>query len=880
MKTLWRWWARLTGLFRKNSREQDMAQEFASALEMHIEDNIRAGMSPEEARRAALVKFGGVEAAKESVRETSRMLWVETFTRDARYALRGLRLNLGFTATAVLSLALGIGASVAIYTVGDNLLLRPLPYPEANQLVMLYETNPHRNFTHNVISPGNYFDWKAQSTNLSAIAGFFDFHLILGDGHRTEEVDAQAVSGELLPTLRVQPVRGRIFTMQEDKDDAHVAVISYRLWQSWFGGDETVLGRQLQVNSRPFTVIGVLPPDFYFNTRSTDIWLTLGLNPAANLRQTQGRWMWAVGRMKPGIKLSQARAEMAGIGQRLEIAYPEFDKGWGVDVVPLRDSLVGEVKTSLLVLLGAVTLLLSVACANVANLLLARYSARRREMAVRGALGAARGRLIRQLLTESIILGLVGGVLGIVLARLSVSGLVALAPRELTRSVEITFDLRIVAFAVLLSVLTSIVFGLAPALMASRMDLNRALHEDSRQSTGSGNRMRAWLVALEIACSVALLAGAGLLFRSLVGLQQVAPGLDARNVLSFRVAVPRQRYPEPQKKIAFFAQASERLSQLPGVRSASAISYLPFNGMAAGTGVRIEGRPPAKPGEEIVATIRTVLPGYFRTIGIPLVRGRDFTAADDVETTPHRFIVNEAFVRKNLPGEEPIGKQISAWMEERDNPFGEIVGVVGDVKEGTLDKEPTPTIYYIHSHLSYGEMVFVMRTENDPMALAEPARKVIQELDRELPVSQVRPMTTVIRQTFARQQFSTVLLGSFSLASMLLAAVGIYGLLAYSVSQRTREIGVRVALGAEPGSITRMVVASGARMVVAGAAAGLAVALALSGLMKSLLFGIGPRDPLTFIAAPAIFLAVALVAAYVPARRAAKVSPMEALRTE
>ena len=879
MKTLWRWWARAAGLFRKSSREQDMAQEFESALEMHIDDNIRAGMSPEEARRAALVTFGGIEAAKESVRETSRLLWVETFTRDARYALRGLRLNLGFTATAVFSLALGIGASVAIYTVGDNLLLRPLPYSEANQLVMLYETNPHRNFQHNVISPGNYFDWKAQNTAFSAIAGFFDLHVILGDGHRTEEVDAQAVSGELLPTLRVQPVRGRVFTMQEDKDDARVAVISYRLWQSWFGGDETVLGRQLQVNSRSFTVIGVLPPDFYFNTRATDIWLTLGLNPSDNLRKTQGRWMWAVARMKPGITLSQARTEMTGIAQRLEIAYPEFDKNWGADVVPLRDSLVGEVKTSLLVLLGAVTLLLSVACANVANLLLARYSARRREMAVRGALGAARGRLIRQLLTESVMLGLVGGVLGIVLAWLSVLGLVTLAPRELTRSVEIIFDMRIVAFAILLSVLTSMVFGLAPALMASRMDLNRALHEDSRQSTGSGNRMRAWLVALEIACSVALLAGAGLLFRSLVGLQHVVPGLDARNVLNFRVTLPRQRYPEPQKRIAFFAQASEHLSQLPGVRSAGAISYLPFNGMAAGTNVRIEGRPPAKPGEEIVATIRTVLPGYFRTMGIPLVRGRDFTDADDVETTPHRFIVNEAFVRKNLPGEEPIGKQISAWMN-KENPFGEIVGVVGDVKEGTLDKEPTPTVYYIHSHLSYGEMVFVMRTENDPMALAEPARKVIQELDRELPVSQVRPMTTVIRQTFARQQFSTVLLDGFSLASMLLAAVGIYGLLAYSVTQRTREIGVRVALGAEPGSIVRMVVASGARMVVAGAAAGLAAALALSGLMKSLLFGIGPRDPLTFIAAPALFVAVALVAAYVPARRAAKVSPMEALRTE
>ncbi|HEY2363096.1 MAG TPA: ABC transporter permease [Candidatus Angelobacter sp.] len=879
MKALWRVWARVTGLFRKNWRDREMAQEFESHVQMHIDDNVRAGMSPEQARREALVKFGGMEAAKESVRETSRLMWLDTALRDMRYALRGLRLNPGFATTAVLSLTLGIGASVAIYTVADNLLLRPLPYPDAKQLVMLYEMNPHRDSKHNVISPANYFDWKAQSSSFSAIGGFFDFHVILGDGKRTEEKDAQAVSGEVLPALQVKPIRGRLFTMQEDKDDAHVAVISYRLWQEWFGGDESVIGRQLQVNARPFTVIGVLPPDFYFNTRTSDVWVTLGLNPSDNLRKTQGRWMWAVARLNPGVSLSQARAEMTGIAQRLEIAYPEFNKGWGVDVVPLRDSFVGPAKTSLMILLGAVTLLLCVACANVANLLLARYSTRHREMAVRGALGAARSRLVRQLLTESVILGLVGGIAGVVLAYFAVAGLVALAPRDLTRSVQITFDMRIVLFAFLLSLVTSIIFGLAPSLVASHGDLNRGLHEESRTSTGSGNRMRRWLVALEIACSVALMAGAGLLFRSVVGLQNVDPGLDAHNVLTFRVSLPNQRYKQDQNKIDFFKQAAEQLRQLPGVRSASAISYLPFNGLAAGTDFKIAGRPPAKPGEALGAVIRTVLPDYFRTMGIPLIRGRDFTAADDVESTPHRFIVNETFVRKHMPTEDPLGKQISVWMN-KENPFGEIVGVVGDVKEKTLDKEPEPTIYYIHSHLSYGEMVFVLRAEKDAMALAEPARKIIQGIDSELPVSQIRSMETVVRQTFASQQFSAVLLGGFSLASLLLAAIGVYGVLAYSVTQRTREIGVRIALGAEPLAITRMVVASGARMVMIGALAGMAAALALSGLMRSLLFGIGPRDPLTFIAAPAVFVAVALVAAYVPARRAAKVSPMEALRAE
>jgi putative ABC transport system permease protein len=879
MKALWRMWARMIGLFHQGRRDREMAQEFEAHLQMHIDDNVRMGMSPEQARREALVKFGGLEAAKESVRETSRLMWIDTALRDVRYALRGLRLNPGFATTAILSLTLGIGASVAIYTVADNLLLRPLPYPDAKQLAMLYETNPHHGFAHNVISPANYFDWKAQSSSFSAIGGFFDFHVILGDGKRTEEKDAQAVSGEVLPALQVKPIRGRLFTMQEDKDDARVAVISYRLWQEWFGGDESVIGRQIQVNSRPFTVIGVLPPDFYFNTRTSDVWLTLGLNPANNLRKTQGRWMWAVARLKPGVSLSQARAEMTGIAQRLEIAYPEFDKGWGVDVVPLRDSFVGEAKTSLMILLGAVTLLLCVACANVANLLLARYSTRKREMAVRGALGAARGRLVRQLLTESVILGLAGGVAGILLAYFAVSGLVALAPRDLTRSVQITFDLRIVVFAFLLSLVTSIIFGLAPSLVASKNDLNQGLHEESRTSTGGGTRMRSWLVALEIACSVALMAGAGLLFRTLVGLQNVDPGLDPHNVLTFRVTLPNQRYKESQKKIDFFQQAAEKLNQLPGVRSASAASYVPLTGVGAGTGVKILGQPPAKPGEELGATIRTVLPGYFRTMGIPLKRGRDFNAADDVESTPHRFIVSEAFVRKYLPGEEPLGKQISVEMD-KENPFGEIVGVVGDVSDKTLASELPPTVYYIHSHLAYGEMVFVLRTENDALSLAEPARKVVQGIDSELPVSQVRTMETVVRQTFASQQFSAVLLGGFSLASLLLAAIGVYGVLAYSVTQRTREIGVRIALGAEPLTITRMIVTSGARMVMIGAAAGLAAALALSGLMKSLLFGIGPRDPLTFVAAPAVFVAVALLAAYVPARRAARVSPMEALRAE
>src|SRR5215813_4816307 len=625
MKTVWRFLARLTGLFGKSRRDREMAAEFESHLQMHIEDNMRAGMTREEARRQALVKFGGMEAAKESVRETSRMIWLETALQDLRYALRGLRLNPGFATTAILSLALGIGSSVAIYTVADNLLLRPLPYPGASELAMVWEINLRTNYVHNVVSPGNYFDWQQQNTVFENIGGFFDFHVVLGDGRRSEEVDAQAVSSEVLPLLRAQPVRGRVFTYQENAANARLALISYRVWQNWFNGDDGVIGRQVQINSRPFTVIGVLPQDFYFHVREVDIWLTLGLNPSPDLRKKQGRWLFSVARLKPGVSFKQAQAEMTGIGQRLELAYPQFDKNWGINVEPLRDSLVGQVKPSLLALLGAVILLLAVACANVANLLLARYSARRREMAVRGALGAARLRLLRQLLTESLVLGLIGGALGIGFARLAVSGLVSLAPKDLTRSVQVTFDVRILVIAVVLSALTSIVFGLAPALIASRGNINRALHEESHQGTGAGNKLRSWLVAGEVACSVILLAGAGLLFRTLIALQAVDPGLNSNQVLTFRVTVPSARYGEPQKRVEFFAKATEQLSQLPAVRSASAVSYLPFNGLGAGYGVEIAGRPPARPGEHLVAAIRTVLPDYFRTLGIPLKQGRDFT---------------------------------------------------------------------------------------------------------------------------------------------------------------------------------------------------------------------------------------------------------------
>jgi putative ABC transport system permease protein len=881
MRNLRRILIRFAGLFRRDRQERELAEELEAHFAMHVEENLTRGMNPAQAQREARLKFGGIDSAKEAMREGSSVITLQIMGRDLRYAVRGWRRNPGFAATAILSLALGIGASVAIFTLADNLLLRPLPYREPGQLMMVWEFNTHlKGSTRNFISPANYLDWKAQNNVFAGIAVFADGQSAFSDGGHVEELEEQYMSADLLPMLGVQPLRGRLFTAAEDLPNSpNVALISYRLWQSWFGGDEGVIGRKVQIRSKPATIIGVMPPGFYFRNRDADLWEAMGLDPSRDYRSKAGRYLMSVARLKPGVTRDRAQTQMAAIARRLETDYPRFDTNWTVNVEPLRESLVSEVKTSMLLLLGAVGLLLAVACANVANLLLARYTSRRREMAVRVAIGAGRGRVVRQLITESVALGLAGGILGVALARWTVIGLLALAPMDLSRNIQVAVDYRIVLFAVAVSVLTGVVFGLAPSFVASRADLTLGLREDSRSSVGGGGRLRSALVAAEVALSVMLLAGAALLFRSMVGLQGVDPGLNPARVLTFRVLLPGARYPQPLQGMQFFTRAVEQIEKLPGVESASAVSFLPFNGMAAGTDLTIAGQPPAKPGEEPTATIRTVLPGYFHTIGIPVMSGRVFTPADNTLESPYRFVVNQAFIEKYMAGEEPLGQQLSVAMAGK-NPFGEIIGVVGNVKEGALDKEPTPTVYYIHAHLTYAGMVFVVRTKVDPLSLADAARRVIHGIDPAQPVAQVRTMEAVVRDTFARQRFSALLFGGFSLASLLLAAVGIYGVLAYSVTERTREIGVRVALGAAPGRILTLVLGSGMRVVLVGALVGMGGALALAGLLQSLLFGVKPHDPATFAAVPAMLIAVALFASYLPARRASRLAPVDALRAD
>ena len=872
--------AGLLGMFRKSQRERDMADEFDSHFQMHVEDNLRAGMTAGEARREAALRFGSVESAREGIRDMSTSMWLEITVRDLQYALRGLRRNPGFAVTAILSLTLGIGASLSIFAVADGLLLRPFPFREPDRIVMVWERNVKLKAEHNPISPGNYRDWKAQNHVFESMASFGDGRAVLSDGDRVEELRNRFATADLLPMLGVQPLRGRFFTAEEDLPKGpNVIVISYRLWQSWFGGDDGVIGRTVQLRSQPTTIIGVLPPLFYFRDRNIDIWEPIGYDPARDYRATSGRGPSAVARLRPGVTLGRAQAEMTAIAGRLEAAYPQFDKNWTVNLEPLRDSMVREVKTSLEVLLGAVGLLLLVACANVANLLLARHTARKRELSVRMAIGAGRGRVIRQLVTESAVLSLAGGILGLTFARFAVVALLAMAPRDLAGNALISVDVRVALAALALSVLTGLVFGLAPSVMASHEGLGQGLREAARSALGGGVRLRSLMVATEVALSMVLLAGGGLLFRSLVGLQSADAGLNPKGVLTFRLTMPVARFSDPPRRIRFLTRALDEIRRLPGVQSASAVSFVPFDGLGAATGVWIGGRPKPAPGEVPVASIRTVMPGYFQTMGIPIRSGRDFASTDNTPESPYRFIVSEAFVRKYLGGEEPIGKQISAQMDQQ-NPYGEIIGVVSDVKEGALDREPAPTVYYIHAHLVYTGMGFVVRCAGDPLAAAEPVRRIVRSLDSAMPVADVRSMESIVADTFSRQRFSAVLLVAFSVVSLLLAAVGIYGVLAYSVAERTREIGLRIALGAEPGRIIALVIRGAGGIVLPGMAAGAAGALMLTRLLRSLLFGVTSHDAPTFAIVTVVLALVAAAAALVPARRAACLKPLDALRME
>jgi predicted permease len=876
--------ARLRALRGREAVIGDIDEELRLHLEMEAEANAARGMTSEEARRAALRTFGNLDSVRERAYEVRGGGPLETLSQDVRYAARMLARQPGFTAVAVLTLALGIGANTAIFSVVEAVLLRPLPYRHAGRTVLLWESQRLRDLPRNVVNPANFLDWREQAKSFDQMAAFADLRYNLTGAGDPEEVPAQIVTPNLFPLLGARAELGRTFTPEDAKsrhDD--VAILSHGLWRRRFGGAPGIIGRTLSLNGHAVTVIGVMPPGFQWfiqekslTGKPAQLWVPLGFTEENRVRR--GRYLQAVARLAPGVSLARAQAEMDAIAGRLEGQYPKFNHGWGVRVVPLRDQLAGEIRPALLVLLAAVGFVLLIACVNVANLLLARAAGRHKEIAIRSSIGAGRRRIIRQLLTESLLLALLGGALGLLLSRACLRALVALSPPNLAGVGQAGLDLPVLAFTLAVTALTGIVFGLVPALEASRVNLNGSLNESSRGTAGSrrGRRLRDALVVAEVGLALVLLVGAGLMIRSFLRLQAVNPGFDAKGLLTMRVHLPAAKYPEDAKVNAFFREATARLRTLPGVISASTVSALPFADLGAATSFAIEGTSFTNEADKPTTDVRVVDEEYFHTLGIPLVAGRTFTAREAVEDRK-MAVINETLARKYFPGASPVGKRILVNMTA-EPIYTEIIGVVGDARYASLDGELHPMVYWTPPHLTYSAMTFVLRTAGDPGDLAPAARREIQAIDKDQPVSDVRTMESWLSESLARTRFGTLLLGAFAGLALTLAAAGLYGVMSYSVAQRQNEIGVRMALGARAGDVLRLVIRQGLALVLAGVALGLLGALALTRLLASLLYEVSATDPLTFAALALLLTAVSAVACYLPARRAARVDPLIAMR--
>jgi putative ABC transport system permease protein len=791
------------------------------------------------------------------------------------------------TLVAVTALALGIGANTAIFSVVHAVLLRSLPYADAEKLAIVWERKQGDTKSWNVINLGNFYDWKDQNSVFSDMAAFFDLNVNLtGDG-QPEQLSGQIATTNLFSLLGAQPILGRTFVPDDGKEgEPEPVVLGYSLWQRRFGGDRGVIGRKLTINNQPATVVGVMPAEFGWyiqngsmTNKPAEIWAPWQVSNET--RKRQGRFARAVARLKPGVTVAQAQAEMNTIGARLEKAYPEFNTNWGVTVVPLRTQFTGDIRKPLLILLGAVALVLLIACANVANLLLARAASRKKEISLRAGLGASRMRIARQLLTESVLLSSLGGMLGLLLAWWGTRALIALSPPSLLDLRDVKVNLPVLGFTLGVSLLTGLVFGLVPALEAARFNLSDALKESGKNIGGSSTRsyrLRNIFVVTQVALALILLVGAGLLIKSFNRLQSVDPGFNQKNLLTMGVGLPRRKYDTDSKRIEFFKSAVAQSQTLPGVVSAGAINTLPFDGPHSGTVLEIEGQPKLPPGQELNTGVCVTDANYFQSMQIPLKRGRLFTSQEATEMR-HVVVVNEMFARKIFPGQDPLGKRVKIYMKNENEPT-EIVGVVGDTKHLGLDTENEVMAYWPHPELASSSMTLVIRTQGDAKSIAAAARNVIHNLDPDQPIGDVSTMEQLLSKSIARSRFNTTLLSVFSIVALVMAAVGIYGVMSYSVVQRTHEIGLRMALGAQQRDVLKLVVNQGVALGLIGVALGLVGAFGLTRIISTLLFEVTATDPRTFVAVALGLFLVTLVACYLPARRATRVDPLVALRYE
>ncbi|HYO63006.1 MAG TPA: ABC transporter permease [Pyrinomonadaceae bacterium] len=887
MSRLTQLWRRILHYLRREQFDRELEEEMRFHLEMKAEEYLAEGAAPDEARRAARRQFGNETRLRELSRETWGFDLMETLLQDIRFGARVLMKHKAFTAVAVLTLALGIGANTAIFSVVNELLLRPLPFPEAERLVMLWEVSPEGR-RQNTTSRANFRGWREQSTSFEGMAAFSDQRVNLTGEGEPEEVSVQLATPELFRVLGVEPILGRAMTEEDARPGLPpVAVLSYGLWQRRFGGDPQVVGKSITLNGASCNVVGVLPAGFQWHIRSrsgtgrpAEIWTVLAMpteGPAV-----RGRFLSAVARLKPGVTVQQAETEMKAIAARLEQDAPQYNTGMGAEVIPLREQFVGNVRPALLILLGAVAFVLLIACANVANLMLSRAAAREKEIALRTALGASRMRVVRQLLTESVLLALLGSLLGLVVAWWGIGALVAISPRDLVNLHGVGINFTVLAWTLAVTLATGIIFGLAPALEATRLNLNDSLKEGGKGSGGQGarsNRLRSGLVVAEVALALVLLASAGLMVKSFVRLQKIDAGFNTENVLTMVVRLPGRKYREDAQLVGFFRQATERVRALPGVRDVGLVNFLPlYGGLGSNTSFTVEGEPAPPLGQEPSTHVRVSDPGYFGAMGIPLLRGRNFT---DIEMSEARrvVIISESLARKHFPGQDPLGKRISVSMFEQPTPT-EIVGVVGDVRYESLTDEAEPTTYFPPADLPYPFMTFVIRTDGDPAEMTPAVRRELSAIDPDQPVSDVRTMRQVMADTTGRARFNTLLFGLFAGLATLLAAVGIFGVMNYSVTLRTREIGIRMALGAQPARVLMLVLRQGLLLTLVGIGIGLVGALALTRVMSSLLFGVDATDPLTYAAIMLLLTVVSLIACYIPARRATRIDPLTALRYE
>ena len=876
---------RLRSLFRWGQADQELDDELRDHLERATEEYVAKGMAPEEARRRARLDLGGVEKVKEQCRDARRVNWIQDLIQDLRFSLRMLRKSPGFTAVAVLTLALGIGANTSIFSVVSAVLLRPLPYANPSQLVFVSEAKPEAGMSGLGMSYPPFTELQDNNRAFSAIAGFGRHALVLTGQGEPSEVSTVVVTSEFFSVLAAEPLLGRVFVAEDgQRGAAPVVVLSENLWRGRLGADPGIVARSITLDMRPYTVIGVMPASFHtpFLNQTNQVWIPLAQDPLHSVWMTKPpreHWMAVIARVRSDISSAQVLTELDTIGARLAREFPA-EKGWAIRTEPLQQTITGDVKLPLLLLLGAVGLVLLIACANVANLLLSRATSRSKEIAIRIALGAGKRRIARQLLTECAILGLLGGLIGTLVAYWGVATLVPLLPSSLPKFHAIRVDGWVLTFAFTLSLATSLVFGLAPVLSAVASDPHKELGEGARAGESAGpRRARAFLAVAEIALAMVLLTGAGLLMRSFAELTSINPGFEPNHVVKAMVSLPQFQYSTPKQWAAFSEELMTGLQAQPGMQDSAIAGPLPIVDCCVTLAFQIVGHPPMQEGTAESANYVPVSPRYFSVMGIPLLRGRLFNDSDSSSSAPVALI-SEALAKHYFPNEDSLGRHLLFGFPANGIVSREIVGIVGDIHDVSLGEEPGPMLYvpFAQAPLYGGEVV--VKSTLSASAVVGAIRGVTHGIDKNLPVTDIAQLPNTLNASVAQPRFRTLLLGLFGAIALILAAVGIFGVISYSVSRRTRELGIRMALGAQPGSVLSMILRETLALTLIGIAVGIPCAVATTRLFTHLLFKVTPYDPVTLALVPFVLIAVGVLASYVPARRATRVDPMVALRCE